>query len=79
MAIADTDPQAEEAYTASFESISGSARVERAVEMAEEAKQLTIAGIRFRQPNLYEAEVHFEWLRILHGEALAKVLVGDAV
>ena len=79
MAIADTDARAEQAYTASFESISGPARAERAVQMAEEAKELTIAGIRFRQPNLTEAEVHAEWLRILHGEALAKVLVGDAI
>lgn len=79
MSLADTDAKASEAYFAAFDSISGSARVERAVEMAEEAKTLAIAGIRYRQPGLSEAQVHAEWLRLVHGEALTKLLVRDAV
>ena len=77
MALADTDAQAKQAYIAAFESTSGSERVERAVEMAGEAKAIAISGIRFRHPDLSESEVHVERLRLLYGDALTKMILHD--
>jgi len=44
------------------------------MQMAEEAKQITLAGIVHRNPDFNADEVHREWLRILHGEALANLI-----
>ena len=41
------------------------------MQMAEEAKQITLAGIVHRNADFNADEVHRERLRILHGEALA--------
>lgn len=48
--------------------------MERSTEMADEVRQVTLAGIRHRNPEFSDAEVHREWLRILHGDALAALL-----
>ncbi len=45
------------------------------MEMAEEVKQVTLAGIIHRNPGFTPADVHREWLRILHGEAMAQQLM----
>jgi hypothetical protein len=71
----DTTPEAAAVYMAAFKSLTGSERVERSVAMAEEVKQITLAGIAHRNPGFTEAEIHREWLRILHGDALAKSLM----
>lgn len=42
-------------------------------EMAEEVKEITLAGIAHRNPDFNAEQVHVEWLRILHGEALASL------
>ena len=42
------------------------------MEMAEQVKQVTLAGIAYRNPGYTEAEVHREWLRILHGESVTQ-------
>ena len=39
--------------------------------MSEDVRQITLDGIRARNPGFDEARVHHEWLRILHGEGLA--------
>lgn len=44
------------------------------MEMAEEAKLVTLAGIRHRNPHFTADDVHRAWLRILHGEALATLI-----
>jgi hypothetical protein len=44
------------------------------MEMAEEVKQVTLAGIAHRNPEFSGVEVHREWLRILHGEAIASLI-----
>ena len=61
-------------YLASYSSLSGGERVERSMEMAEETKQITLAGIAHRNPDFSADEVHREWLRILHGEAMATLI-----
>ena len=79
MPLLDTDLDSLEVYRFASESVSGAERVRRAVEMAEDAKSIAIAGIRFRNPDFSEAEVHAEWLRLLHGDELVRVLLTNAV
>jgi len=70
----DTTAEAAKVYIAAYNSLSGADRVERSMEMAEEVKQVTLAGIAHRHPEFSSAQVHREWLRILHGEALASLI-----
>ena len=74
MRYADTSPEARAVYVASYEALSGPERVERSMAMAEEVKQVTIAGIAHRNPDFTAAEIHREWLRILHGESVARLI-----
>lgn len=74
-ALSDTTADAAQVYSAAFRALSGSERVERAIEMAEEVKQITVAGIAHRNPSFTPAEIHREWLRILHGESMAQLLM----
>ena len=70
----DTTADAAVVYVAAYTSLTGAGRVERSVEMAEEVKQVTLAGIAHRNPDFSADQVHREWLRILHGEALASLI-----
>jgi len=70
----DTSPEARAVYVASYESLSGAERVERSMAMAEEVKQVTLAGIAHRNPEFNPAQIHREWLRILHGESMARLI-----
>ncbi len=72
--FADTTPDARVVYVASYQSLSGAERVERSMAMAEEVKQVTLAGIAHRNPGFDTAEIHREWLRIPHGESVAKLI-----
>ncbi len=68
MAAMDTTEEAEQVYIAAYQALTGSERVEQAVEMAELAKEIAIAGIRFRSPEISDEEVAIEWLRLLYGD-----------
>jgi hypothetical protein len=46
-------------------------RVELAVAMSEDVRQITLDGIRARNPSFGDAQVRLEWLRILYGDGLA--------
>lgn len=72
--ISDTTAEAAEVYVSAYTSLTGADRVERSMEMAEEVKQVTLAGIAHRNPDFSADQVHHEWLRILHGEALASLI-----
>lgn len=72
--VTDTTREAAAVYHASFSCLTGGERVERSIEMAEEVKQVTLAGIAHRNPELSPAEIHREWLRMLHGESIAQLL-----
>lgn len=63
----DTSVAAHRAQMAAFGAMTGGERVELAVAMAEQAKAITLAGIRARHPDLDDAGVHRVWLRLLHG------------
>lgn len=49
-------------------------RVELAIVMSDEVRQITLDGIRARNPSFDDAQVHLEWLRILYGDGLAALL-----
>ena len=70
----DTTADADQLQRAIFASMTGSQRVELAAEMAEQAKGVTVAGIRARNPDLDVHGVHLEWLRLLHGDELVAVI-----
>ena len=74
MSVSDTTVDAAKVYVAAYAALSGGARVERSIEMADEVRQVTLAGIRRRNPQFSDDEVHREWLRILHGDVLAELL-----
>ena len=56
--------------------MSGAQRVEAAMEMSELAKQVTLDGIRSRNPNYTEAQVKRAWFVILHGEEVTETVLG---
>ena len=72
--LTDTPPHIRRRVSAVFASMSGAERVLCAVEMAEQSKAIALAGIRSRRPDLTEAEVALEWLRLLHGDAVADLV-----
>lgn len=54
--------------------MTGEQRVLAAMEMADEAREISLAGIRSRQPELDDEGVRLEWLRLLHGEEVVKLI-----
>ena len=72
MSVTDTPPHVRRRLSGIFASMTGAERVAIAVEMAEEAKAIAVAGIRARRPEWSEAEVALEWLRLLHGDEVAE-------
>ena len=72
--VSDTTADAAAVYVTAYESLNGAQRIERSMEMAEEVKRVAIAGIAYRNPEFSAEQVHREWLRILHGEAIASLI-----
>lgn len=70
----DTSPDAHAVQRAVFRAMTGEQRVLAAMAMADEAKEISIAGIRARQPDLDDASVRVEWLTLLHGDEFVKRL-----
>lgn len=67
----DTTPEARDVHLAALRRISGPKRVAMAFEMSETARALTEAGIRLRNPQWTDAQVHDELLAVLLGRELA--------
>jgi hypothetical protein len=70
MSLPDTGPEARRRQLAVYRSMSPERKVEIAFAMSEEARQLTIAGIRARKPHLDDDGVRLELLRVLHGSSV---------
>ena len=47
-----------------------------AMAMADEVKQITLAGIRMRNPEFDEKAVHRAWFTILHGPDMTTEILG---
>lgn len=76
MALTDTSDVARRQQLAVFAAMPGADKVLLSSQMAEEAKQIALDGLRTRNPNLSGTEVHEAWLHLLHGE-LAALLTTD--
>ena len=50
-------------------------RIEAALGLSEDVRRIAIDGIRSRDPSLSDAQIHEQWLRLLHGPQLARLLV----
>jgi hypothetical protein len=70
MRAADTDARAHEAQIAFYRRLSPAERVGLAVEMSEQARAISLAGIRSRHPDYSPAQAHDALLRLLHGDDL---------
>ena len=77
MALTDTSEAARQRQLDFYATKPGADKVLLASEMAEQAKQIAIDGIRSRNPNMSEARVHAAWLQMLHGE-LTPLLIGKS-
>lgn len=75
MAI-DTTPEARAAIREIFARMTGDQRVAAAIEMSEQAKQVSLSGIRARNPGFDDAQVKRAWFVLLHGEALTTKVLG---
>ena len=75
MSLADTAPEARRRQLAVYRSMSPERKVEIALAMSEEARQLSMDGIRARKPHLDDEGVRRELLRLLHGRSLADLIL----
>ena len=76
MALIDTSEAARQQQLAVYARTSGADKVLLACEMAEQVKRIAVDGVRSRNPELSETEVHLAWLHMLHGE-LAPLLTAE--
>ena len=76
MALTDTSEAARQRQLAGYATTPGAEKILLSSQMAEQAKQIAIDGVRARNPNLSESEVHKAWLHLLHGE-LAPMLTAE--
>jgi hypothetical protein len=74
MRLADTDPEIRRRQLGLYRAMTPQRRVELALSLSEEVRAVAIDGIRSRNPTMNEAQVHQEWLRMLHGPQLARAL-----
>jgi hypothetical protein len=72
--LADTHPTIRKRQIDVYRAMTPQRRVEVALTLSEEVRQVAIDGIRNRHPAMSPAKVHEEWLRLLYGSRLARVL-----
>lgn len=73
----DTSAAARRVQVESLRRLDGPTRLRMALEMSEEARAVTLAGIRHRHPGWSDAAVHEELLRLMLGRALATAVIGQ--
>ncbi len=67
----DTHDAAHRAQLAAWQRLGPEGRVRLAVQMSEDARRISLDGIRRRRPDLTDGEARFELARLLYGEDLA--------
>jgi hypothetical protein len=70
MRPADTTPEAWEVQQAIWRRMGGARRVETALRMSDDARALTMAGIRSRHPEYDDEQVRHAAYRLVLGDAL---------
>ena len=71
MDLADTAPELRRRQLDVYRAMKPQQRVMLALEMSEEIRQISVDGIRSRNPYFDEVQVRLELLRVLHGNRLA--------
>jgi hypothetical protein len=71
----DTAAAARDIQVEALRRLDGSTRVRMAVDMSEEARHVTLAGIRHRHPDWTDTAVHQELLRLLLGRELTSAVL----
>jgi hypothetical protein len=66
----DTDPAAADVQRAIWRRLGGAGRVELALRMSDDAREITRAGIRARHSDYDEAQVEFALRRLILGDEL---------
>lgn len=72
----DTSAAARRVQVEALRRMGGPKRLQLALEMSEESRQVTLAGIRHRHPDWTDAAVHRELLRLMLGRELATAVLG---
>jgi len=75
----DTSTEIELKQQEVFSETSGAQRVAMALDMSDEAKQITCDGIRARHPDFDQDMIHAEWLNILYGPELTKKILNHVL
>jgi len=76
--LTDTDPDSRRRQFDAYRAMAPEGRVEIALSLSEDVKQIAMAGIRRRHPTMSEEEADRAWLRLLHGSELATYLAADS-
>ncbi len=71
----DTSAAARRVQVEALRRMDGPTRLQMALEMSEEARRVSLAGIRYRHPDWPDAAVHQELLRLMLGRDLATVVL----
>ncbi|HET9741777.1 MAG TPA: hypothetical protein VFQ00_03415 [Terriglobales bacterium] len=67
MIPSDTSPEAAAVQTEIFRRMNPSQRLRMAIEMSDSMRNLALAGLRSRRPELNEQELSRELLRVMYG------------
>lgn len=67
----DTSVGARRVQIEALRRLDGPTRLQMALRMSDDSREITLAGIRHRHPDWTDAEVHRELLRLLLGRELA--------
>ena len=78
VAISDTSDAARRVQDEIYRNMTPARRVELAVEMSEELRTITIAGIRARHPGIDDEQLFHELLVVLHGRLIADQIAGSS-
>ena len=71
----DTSAAARRVQVEALRRMDGPTRFRMALEMSEEARSVTVAGIRHRHPDWTDAAIHREMLRLMLGRELATAVL----
>ncbi len=72
----DTPPEIRRRQLDVYRAMTPAERVEVSLALSEELRRVAVEGIRARHPAFDDADVHREWLRMVHGPRLAGLLAG---
>lgn len=71
----DTSAAARRVQVEALRRLDGPTRLQMALEMSEEGRRVSLAGIRYRHPDWTDAAVHQELLRLMLGRELATAVL----